>query len=193
MKIETKILSALLSAWLAAPAATAANEGIKNPVAVPPAMKGSLVDTIGSGSRRLLTDKNKISLYTFDEDSENKTNCAGSCLTVWPPMIVPANAAVSAPFATITLADGRKQLTVDKLPLYYFFQDKKPGDLKGEYPDWRPVPALDGNRSVAALMANFAEDLGVKDFNFEALKSSFGSDERIVCRGTEDVLNCTID
>ena len=164
MSINLKIMSTLLAAWLAGQTAVAGNVGIKTPVAIPPMMKGAIVDSIEVGSRRLLTDQNKISLYTFDADDENKTNCAGGCLDVWPALIVPAGAKVAAPFATIQRSDGRLQLTVNKLPLYYYFKDQQPGDLKGEYPTWRPIPALDASQSINALMAGFAESIGIEGF-----------------------------
>ena len=156
-----RLMSTLLPVCLAGQMAFASNQGVQNPVAVPPVMKTAIVDTIVVKGRLVLTDKNKMSLYTFDVDNENQSNCAGGCLAAWPPLIVPANIAVLAPFATIQLADGTRQLTVNKLPLYYFFQDKQPGDLKGEYREWRPIPALDSAQSVHALMSAFAESIGL--------------------------------
>ena len=66
--------------------------------------------------------------------------CARShCLTEWPPLNV-ANANVPAPFGTIIQGNnGKLQLTVDGLPLYYYDDDKKPGDTTGNYPEWHSI------------------------------------------------------
>ena len=116
------------------------NTGIQTAIAIPQSMN-ELVKKVDIGGRILLTDSSSISLYTFDADSNNQTACFGGCLNVWPALIVPAGTEIAAPFGTIIRPDsGELQLTIDGLPLYYFFQDSNPGDLFGEYADWRPVP-----------------------------------------------------
>lgn len=87
----------------------------------------------------VLADAKGISVYTFDLDSENKSVCKGGCLSVWPPLSVAADAQLVAPFGKILGNDGRPQLTLKGLPLYYFHKDKVPGDVKGHYPDWQLV------------------------------------------------------
>jgi predicted lipoprotein with Yx(FWY)xxD motif len=118
----------------------AANVGVEEAVNIPCGLLGT-VSKLQIDDRTLLTDINSISLYTFDEDSVGETACFGGCLNVWPPLIVENIDLVSAPFGVIERPDdGRMQLTINGLPLYYFFQDREPGDLNGEYPTWRPVP-----------------------------------------------------
>lgn len=89
--------------------------------------------------RVVLADAKGISVYTFDQDSENKSVCSGRCLEVWPALHVAADAQLVAPFGKITGNDGQPQLTLKGLPLYYFAKDKIPGDVKGHYPDWQLV------------------------------------------------------
>lgn len=89
--------------------------------------------------RVVLADAKGISVYTFDLDSEGKSVCRGRCLEVWPPLSVAADAQLVAPFGKITGNDGKPQLTLKGLPLYYFHKDKAPGDVLGHYPDWQLV------------------------------------------------------
>lgn len=120
--------------------AQAQNDGVLDSVIIPDSLLG-VVSSIEIGDRVLLTDANAISLYTFDDDSENVTTCFDSCLGVWPALTVADASIVSEPFGVIERPDdGSLQLTINGLPLYYFFQDQLPGDLNGEYPTWRPVP-----------------------------------------------------
>ncbi|HEY8278963.1 MAG TPA: hypothetical protein VIH99_05025 [Bdellovibrionota bacterium] len=87
----------------------------------------------------ILADASGMSVYTFDLDSEGKSVCQDSCLVAWPPLRAPADGQVPAPFGKIQGNDGKPQLTLKGLPLYYYFKDKKPGDVLGNYPKWRPV------------------------------------------------------
>ena len=87
----------------------------------------------------ILTDKAGFSLYTFTLDSMNVSKCSGPCLAEWPSLHVPPGESVSAPFGTIQGNDGQPQLTLNRLPLYRFDGDKKPGDAFGQYPSWDAV------------------------------------------------------
>jgi len=62
--------------------------------------------------------------------------CTGACLTAWPPLLTtaatPAAEGVTGTLGTITTPDGANQVTLNGLPLYYFAQDKNPGDILGQ-------------------------------------------------------------
>ncbi len=87
----------------------------------------------------VLADAQGISLYTFDNDTEGKSNCGGGCLTVWPPLNISADEVVVGPFGKIMGNNGKPQLTLKGLPLYYFQRDQKPGDVFGHYPSWQLI------------------------------------------------------
>jgi predicted lipoprotein with Yx(FWY)xxD motif len=87
-------------------------------------------------SEAILVDSAGLSLYTFEMDSAGVSACDRDCLVEWPPLHVPAGAAVASPFGTITGNDGQTQLTLEGLPLYHYDDDKRPGDTFGEYPSW---------------------------------------------------------
>lgn len=82
---------------------------------------------------KYLTDFKGMTLYTYDSDTANTSNCTGSCLTDWPVYEATASAtSVPANVSTITRADGTKQFTYNKMPLYYYTGDTKAGDINGD-------------------------------------------------------------
>jgi predicted lipoprotein with Yx(FWY)xxD motif len=87
-----------------------------------------------------LSAANGMTLYQYTKDTDGVSNCTGACATAWPPYTVSAtNAAlltadpgITGKIGTIKRADGSLQVTYRGLPLYFFAQDTKPGDTKGE-------------------------------------------------------------
>lgn len=80
----------------------------------------------------VLTDGQGRTLYTFDKDADNKSNCYGGCATAWPPFIAKEADRAGAGFSMITRDDGGKQFAMNGKPLYYFAADTKAGDVKGD-------------------------------------------------------------
>jgi predicted lipoprotein with Yx(FWY)xxD motif len=84
----------------------------------------------------ILTDNTGRSLYFFSNDVFGGSACAGACAVTWPvfykenPSIGTGLAA--SDFAVITRSDGSKQNTYKGWPLYYFMNDTKAGDTKGD-------------------------------------------------------------
>jgi predicted lipoprotein with Yx(FWY)xxD motif len=79
----------------------------------------------------VLVDSKGMTVYTFDKDTAGKSACNGRCAENWPP-VKAGDAPLSAPYGSITRADGSKQLTYKGKPLYTFMKDKKPGDKAGD-------------------------------------------------------------
>lgn len=88
-----------------------------------------------------LTDDKGMTLYKFDPD--DKTPGISTCYEVrdcakhWPPLLTlgapkAGTGADDGKLGTTTRKDGAIQVTYNKLPLYYFFQDKAPGDVNGQ-------------------------------------------------------------
>jgi predicted lipoprotein with Yx(FWY)xxD motif len=76
-------------------------------------------------------------LYRFDLDARNTSNCSGGCAQAWPPLLLPIGNPTGPPglpgiLAIITRADGGRQVTYNGLPLYTYAQDIQPGDTNGE-------------------------------------------------------------
>lgn len=82
-----------------------------------------------------LADGNGITLYSYTRDEKNISNCIEGCAVNWPPFYADPAAVIqgcdSNDFATITRTDGRHQTTYKGMPLYYFKNDKYPGDTFG--------------------------------------------------------------
>ena len=88
------------------------------------------------GIGKYLTDTEGKALYWFKKDSPGKSACMGSCLEKWP---IYYRETVAAPkeikaedFGTITREDGKKQTTFRGYPLYYWINDKQPGETTGQ-------------------------------------------------------------
>jgi predicted lipoprotein with Yx(FWY)xxD motif len=71
-------------------------------------------------------------LYTFDKDAANKSNCKGGCAATWPPFLVKEGDRASATFNVITRDDGAKQWTMNEKPLYFYAADVQAGDAAGD-------------------------------------------------------------
>ena len=85
---------------------------------------------------KYLTDGKGITLYRFTNDTEGVSNCTGGCLVNWPAFYVDPTAVVegceTSDFGFIKREDGSEQTTYKGMPLYYFINDKNPGDTNGQ-------------------------------------------------------------
>ena len=81
----------------------------------------------------ILVGPGGMTLYTFVSDKgDGKSVCSGSCARKWPPLMASAGApAPQAPLSLIARDDGNKQYAWKGKPLYYYSDDKKPGDTTG--------------------------------------------------------------
>ena len=74
-----------------------------------------------------LTDTNGMSLYIFDKDTLNQSNCDANCQEIWP-LFKGANTTSE----DIKVLEGTDHLAYRKHPLYYFKKDTMIGDVKGD-------------------------------------------------------------
>ena len=72
-----------------------------------------------------LTDAQGMSLYTFDKDALNKSNCDAECQKIWPLFT-----GIGTDGSDLTTPES-DQLAYRKHPLYYFVKDKVEGDVLG--------------------------------------------------------------
>jgi predicted lipoprotein with Yx(FWY)xxD motif len=82
----------------------------------------------------ILVDQDGKTLYLFEADSTNKSNCSGACLSLWPPVMAngKATAGSGVTAGMIGTATGSSQVTYAGHPLYWFSGDTKAGDTNGE-------------------------------------------------------------
>ncbi len=86
---------------------------------------------------KVLVDAKGRTLYLFEADKPNKSNCSGACLSIWPPLTSTAKpsatgGALAAKIGTISASGGKRLVTYNGHPLYYYVGDQKPGDTKGQ-------------------------------------------------------------
>lgn len=123
----------------------AATPSATSPTPASPAATGSptaaaAVDlrTATSSAGTIVVDAKGMSVYFFTKDVKDSgtSACTGACLTMWPPVLstaaTPSAEGVSGTLGTIATPDGAKQVTLNGLPLYYYEQDKNPGDILGQ-------------------------------------------------------------
>lgn len=79
-----------------------------------------------------LTDANGMSLYTFDKDTAEISNCNGACATLWPPLLAKDGEQKPKSYTRITRNDGSLQWAFNGQPLYTWVRDTKPGDATGD-------------------------------------------------------------
>jgi predicted lipoprotein with Yx(FWY)xxD motif len=105
---------------------------------------------VGDAGTIIIDGATGMTLYYFEQDEKDsgKSNCNTGCIDIWPALTVDAGATPTggdgvdaSKLGTITRDDGDIQVTYDGLPLYFYAQDEKPGDLKGVYTNWVTVPA----------------------------------------------------
>ncbi len=85
---------------------------------------------------RVLVTTRGFALYTYGRDTKDHSNCAGSCLAVWPPLlvakgVVPLGRGVAG-IGVMTRANGQRQVTFHGLPLYLFKSDTRRDEVTGQ-------------------------------------------------------------
>lgn len=82
----------------------------------------------------ILVDQDGKTLYLFEADSKNKSNCSGGCLNLWPPVMAngKATAGSGVTAGMIGTATGSSQVTYAGHPLYWFSGDTNAGDTNGQ-------------------------------------------------------------
>jgi predicted lipoprotein with Yx(FWY)xxD motif len=89
---------------------------------------------VGDTSKgKVLVDAKGMTLYTLDRDTTpSKSSCNGQCATNWPPLTVASDAKDMGAWTVVTRDDGGKQWAYKGKPLYFWKDDKKPGDVEGD-------------------------------------------------------------
>jgi len=108
------------------------------PAASPTAAAAVDLKTASSRAGTIVVDAKGMSVYFFTKDVKDSgtSACTGACLSMWPPVLstaaTPSAEGISGSLGTIATSDGAKQVTLNGLPLYYYEQDKNPGDILGQ-------------------------------------------------------------
>jgi predicted lipoprotein with Yx(FWY)xxD motif len=86
---------------------------------------------------KILVGNNDMTLYIYTKDTPDQSNCTGACLVNWPPLLTKGSPVLGAGVdkslvGSAALADGTRIVTYNKMPLYYWAKDTKPGDTTGQ-------------------------------------------------------------
>jgi predicted lipoprotein with Yx(FWY)xxD motif len=108
---------------------------------------------------QILVDGEGMTLYMFTKDEPDKSNCSGKCLENWPPLLTQGSTALgqgvdASMVGTATLEDGSMIVTYNHMPLYYWIDDKAPGDTTGQ-----------GNNDVWYVVAPDGNPVGLANTN----------------------------
>jgi predicted lipoprotein with Yx(FWY)xxD motif len=91
-----------------------------------------------STAGQIVVDGKGMSVYYYTKDVKDSgtSACTGGCLDAWPPVLAtadtPAVDGVTGTVGTIATPDGKKQLTVNGMPVYYYAKDLAAGDITGQ-------------------------------------------------------------
>jgi predicted lipoprotein with Yx(FWY)xxD motif len=115
----------VLAAALAAPAM--ASESAES--------AASTLTVRSSAYGRILFDSRGRALYAFTRDPRGRTVCNGACAAAWPPYVLRGRLQAGGPvrrslLGTTRRADGTRQVTYAGRPLYYYVNDRRPGEVR---------------------------------------------------------------
>jgi predicted lipoprotein with Yx(FWY)xxD motif len=85
----------------------------------------------------VLVGANNHTVYLFEKDKGTKSMCTGACTGEWSPLTTSgqpsAGSGLTASLVgTSKRSDGMTQVTYGGHPLYYYADDKRPGQTEGE-------------------------------------------------------------
>ena len=108
-------------------------------------------------SKGVMASRDGKTLYTFDKDVANKSNCNGGCAAAWPPFIVANAGLAGGDFSIVKRDDGAAQWAYKGKPLYFFAGDAKAGDVNGDKQGgvWHVIRS-EGKKTSAGPVSDFS-------------------------------------
>lgn len=142
LPLAGRALIAALIASLALAACGSSDNSSSTTAAAPAtttAASGDTVSVADSDIGKVLVGPSGHTLYMFDKDEPNKSNCSGDCVAAWPPLTNSGSATAGAGVSSAKLGTSDKananQVTYNGHPLYYYAEDEKPGQTNGQKSD----------------------------------------------------------
>ena len=123
----------------AAPTSAAGSSSTSGPASTSaPAAATADLKVADSSAGKIVVDGKGMSVYYYTKDVKDSgtSACTGGCLDAWPPVLATADTptvdGVTGTVGTIATPDGKKQLTINGMPVYYYAKDLAPGDITGQ-------------------------------------------------------------
>jgi len=132
---RTLVLCLSALALLASTGAAEPAPAGEQPRAAAAQAKGSTLAVRSSRFGRILVDGRGHALYLFTRDRRNQSSrCYGDCATAWPPFLTTGKPRAGAGTTSRLLGtkrrrDGSMQVTYRGRPLYFYVDDRKPGQI----------------------------------------------------------------
>lgn len=136
--IGAVVLAAALAGCGGSPGASTSSTSAPAASSSTSAAAAAEMKVASSSAGQIVVDSKGMSLYVFTKDVKDSgtSACTGACLTAWPVFTTTADApgvdGVTGKVGTIATPDGKKQVTLNGMPLYYYAKDKAPGDVTGQ-------------------------------------------------------------
>ncbi|WP_457315989.1 COG4315 family predicted lipoprotein [Sinomonas sp. RB5] len=76
-----------------------------------------------------------VYVYTRDNPGATASACTGGCASLWPAVTsvgAPTLQGVTGKIGSITGVNGKQQITVNGMPIYYYAKDTAPGQFNGQ-------------------------------------------------------------
>ena len=88
--------------------------------------------TMDTPAGKVYANATGMTLYTFDKDAANASNCYDACAAMWPAFRADATAKATGDWTIVSRKDGAQMWAYEGKPLYTYSKDKKPGDTTGD-------------------------------------------------------------
>ena len=140
LRITPKLVGVLAALALAPALASCGTQSGRLGTPDPTAPTAPVVLRATSVGEVLATSRG-MTLYVYDRDRFNRSQCSDACARQFPPFGATESAQPAGDFALARREDGSLQWTHRGRPLYTFSGDAAPGDVTGlgAGPDWRPA------------------------------------------------------
>ncbi|GAB3277770.1 hypothetical protein GCM10027449_17560 [Sinomonas notoginsengisoli] len=99
--------------------------------------QGETLKTATIGGQTIVVDGEGKVVYYYTRDNAGATSsaCTGGCATLWPAVVspgAPTLQGVTAKVGSIKTSDGKDQVTLNGMPIYYYQKDSAPGQATGQ-------------------------------------------------------------
>lgn len=93
---------------------------------------GALLGSSAAFAAQILAAPNGMTLYVFAKDQNGVSSCYDACAAKWPPFTGTENERMPEGWSLAPRIDGTMQWTYEGKPTYFYVEDTKMGDMKGD-------------------------------------------------------------